>query len=208
MRQLMWSLAALAVASLGGVGFAEDSNQALADAVAREIQSSRAARGYHLDIETLDGTVTVSGEVSRQADRDAVVDLIRGHEGVRSVRDKITVRDGSARAVVGFDGAPAIPSASAEGPVQQVVEPEPVMDYAGGIAPFSDAPALPPYAWPSYTPYNNFASVAYQTQYPSGAWPFIGPPYPYPMIPSGWRRVSLTWKKGYWWMKFHAHGCH
>jgi hypothetical protein len=46
--------------------------------------------------------------------------------------------------------------------------------------------------------------MAFQTQYPSGAWPFIGPPHPYPMIPSGWRSVNLRWKKGYWWLKFNA----
>lgn len=88
---------------------------------------------------------------------------------------------------------------------ERIMEPAPVSSYAGGIAPYADTPGLPPYSWPAYTPYNNFASMAYQTQYPAGAWPFIGPPHPYPMIPSGWRRVELNWKKGYWWLKFHAH---
>ncbi len=133
-----------------------------------------------------------------------MIDTVRNAPGVLAVRDKIAVRDGATQPaselrpvgeVVSEGNASATP----------VTEPEPVVDYQGGIAPFSDAPVVPPYSWPSYTPYNNFASLAYQTQYPSGAWPFIGPPYPYPMIPSGWRRVSLTWKKGYWWMRFHAH---
>lgn len=207
MRNLKWSLAAVAIASMAaGAGYADDANQTLANAVARGIQTSGKVRGYHLDIEAADGIVTVSGEVARQADRDAVIDLVRGRDGVVAVRDRITVQDQAAQPVAGFENPPtSLPAASGEGPAQQVIEPQPVMDYAGGIAPYSDAPVVPPYAWPSYTPYNNFASMAYQTQYPSGAWPFIGPPYPYPMIPSGWRSVTLTWKKGYWWMKFHAH---
>lgn len=205
MRSIIGSLAAVAVAGLAGVGYG-DSNQELADAVARQIQSSGKVRGYSLDVQTNLGVVTVTGSVATDRDREAVVDLVRGQDGVLAVRDRISVQDEAARPVADFNGpAPTLPAGVTEGPEQQVIEPEPVMDYAGGIAPYSDAPVLPPYAWPAYTPYNNYASVAYQTQYPSGAWPFIGPPHPYPMIPSGWRRVTLTWKKGYWWMRFHAH---
>ena len=85
------------------------------------------------------------------------------------------------------------------------IAPTPVHQFAGGVAAFSNRPTLPPHAWPAYTPYNNYASMAYQTQYPSGAWPYIGPPHPYPMIPAGWRSVSLKWHHGYWWLKFKAH---
>jgi hypothetical protein len=201
----MGSLAAIAVAGLAGVGNA-DSNQELADVVARQIRSSGKVHGYSLDIQTNLGVVTVTGSVASNHDREAVVDLVRAQQGVLAVRDRISVQDAATRPVADFEEPmPMPPSNVTEGPEQQVIEPEPVMDYAGGIAPYSDAPVMPPYAWPAYTPYNNFASVAYQTQYPSGAWPFIGPPYPYPMIPSGWRRVTLTWKKGYWWMRFNAH---
>lgn len=205
MRSIMGSLAAVAVAGLAGVGNA-DSNQELADTVARQIRSSGKVHGYSLDIQTNLGVVTVTGSVASNNDREAVVDLVRAQEGVLAVRDRISVQDAAARPVADFEEpAPMLPAEVTEGPQQQVIEPEPVMDYAGGVAPYSDAPVMPPYAWPAYTPYNNYASVAYQTQYPSGAWPFIGPPYPYPMIPSGWRRVTLTWKKGYWWMRFNAH---
>jgi hypothetical protein len=60
-------------------------------------------------------------------------------------------------------------------------------------------PKMPPYAWPTYAPYNNFSRVAYPTEYPYNAWPFIGPVYPFPKIPPGWRSVSLTWHDGFWW---------
>lgn len=103
------------------------------------------------------------------------------------------------------DAPRTLPGADGGALAKQLAEPAPIASYVGGIAPHSDAPALPPYAWPAYTPYNNYASLAYQTQYPSGAWPFIGPPHPYPMIPSGWRSVNLRWHGGYWWLKFRAH---
>ena len=61
------------------------------------------------------------------------------------------------------------------------------------------APKLPPYAWPTYAPYNNYSRVAYPLSYPYQSWPYIGPIYPYPKIPLGWRSVSLTWQDGFWW---------
>lgn len=214
MRRLVWTLAAIAAAGLSGPSLADDNNQALADQVASQVEKSGKIRGYRLDIETEGGIVTLTGDVANASVREELVDLVRNQPGVLAVRDRIVTRDQSARPAGSVqlinDPAPMseaapISEATQGAATQQVIEPEPVMDYQGGIAPFSDAPIVPPYSWPAYTPYNNFASMAYQTQYPSGAWPFIGPPYPYPMIPSGWRRVSLTWKKGYWWMKFNAH---
>ena len=60
-------------------------------------------------------------------------------------------------------------------------------------------PKMPPYAWPTYAPYNNYSRVAYPEAYPYNAWPFIGPPYPFPKVPLGWRSVKLEWDDGYWW---------
>ena len=60
-------------------------------------------------------------------------------------------------------------------------------------------PKMPPYAWPTYAPYNNFARVAYPEAYPYNAWPYIGPVYPFPKVPLGWRSVKLEWQDGYWW---------
>jgi hypothetical protein len=206
----MWALAATAATGLASPAQADD-NQTLADAVASRVQSIGNVRGYNIDIETQAGIVTLSGTVASASQRESLIDAVRSAPGVLAVRDKVSVRDAATqpaselRPVSQTVTEPA--SAVSEGSAQPgpVTEPDPVVDYQGGVAPFTDAPAVPPYSWPSYTPYNNFASLAHQTQYPSGAWPFIGPPYPYPMIPSGWRRVSLTWKKGYWWMRFHAH---
>ena len=60
-------------------------------------------------------------------------------------------------------------------------------------------PRMPPYAWPTYAPYNNYSRVAYPLAYPYNAWPFIGPCYPFPKVPLGWRSVKLELDDGYWW---------
>ena len=62
-----------------------------------------------------------------------------------------------------------------------------------------NAPRMPPYAWPTYAPYNNYSRVAYPEAYPYNAWPFIGPVYPFPKVPLGWRSIKLEWDDGYWW---------
>ncbi len=74
---------------------------------------------------------------------------------------------------------------------------------AGGPAPVRyDRPAMPAYAWPSYAAYPNYAAVTYPKQYSPTAWPYIGPFYPYPQVPLGWRKVSMRWDDGWWWLEF------
>lgn len=63
-------------------------------------------------------------------------------------------------------------------------------------------PNLPDYAWPSYACYPNYAEVCYPKQYSPKAWPYIGPFYPYPQVPLGWRKTTLEWHDGWWWLDF------
>ncbi len=75
----------------------------------------------------------------------------------------------------------------------------------------ADGPNMPNYAWPSYAASPNYAALQYPTQYSPTAWPYIGPFYPYPQVPLGWRRVSLEWDDGWWWLDFderHIHSHH
>lgn len=72
-----------------------------------------------------------------------------------------------------------------------------------GIAPARfDHPQMPQYSWPSYAPYPNYGAVTYPKQYSPMAWPYIGPFYPYPQVPLGWRKVELKWKDGWWQLDF------
>jgi hypothetical protein len=81
------------------------------------------------------------------------------------------------------------------------LDPTPVFHGQAGMMPNPQyqPPPMPPYAWPSYAPYNNYSRVAQPKLYSHSQWPFIGPMYPYPKVPLGWRRVTLEWQDGSWW---------
>jgi BON domain len=103
---------------------------------------------------------------------------------------------GSARAVQ-YVGGPVAPGG--------VGAPVPMyMPGSGvGIAPARyDHPTMPGYAWPSYAAYPNYAAVTYPKQYSPTAWPYIGPFYPYPQVPLGWRKVTMEWDDGWWFLDF------
>lgn len=94
--------------------------------------------------------------------------------------------------------------------MMQPGEPVPMTGNSGvGIAPARfDHPQMPGYAWPSYAAYPNYGAVTYPKQYSPSAWPYIGPFYPYPQVPLGWRKVTLEWDDGWWNLKFknsHMH---
>lgn len=65
-----------------------------------------------------------------------------------------------------------------------------------------DQPYMPGYAWPTYAAHPNYAGVQYPKQYSPTAWPYIGPFYPYPQVPLGWRKVTLEWDDGWWMLDF------
>jgi hypothetical protein len=74
---------------------------------------------------------------------------------------------------------------------------------SGGVRGASyDNAQMPGYAWPSYAAYPNYAAVTYPQQYSPSAWPYIGPFYPYPQVPLGWRKVALEWDDGWWFLDF------
>ncbi|MBN1394473.1 MAG: BON domain-containing protein [Pirellulales bacterium] len=92
------------------------------------------------------------------------------------------------------------------GPAGYGGQPRPMYTAAAsraGVAPARyDQPSMPNYAWPSYAAYPNYAAVTYPKQYSPTAWPYIGPFYPYPQVPLGWRKVTLEWDDGWWFLDF------
>ena len=74
--------------------------------------------------------------------------------------------------------------------------------YGDGTGIVSDNANLPGYAWPAYAAHPNYGAVSYPKQYSASAWPYIGPFYPYPQVPLGWRKVSLEWDDGWWFLDF------
>jgi len=73
---------------------------------------------------------------------------------------------------------------------------------AGNSQAIFNNPNMPNHAWPTYAQYPNYAQVTYPQQYSASAWPYIGPFYPYPQIPLGWRRSQLEWDDGHWALRF------
>ena len=65
-----------------------------------------------------------------------------------------------------------------------------------------DQPSMPNYAWPAYASHPNYGAVTYPQQYSPSVWPYIGPFYPYPQVPLGWRKVTLEWEDGWWFLDF------
>jgi hypothetical protein len=84
----------------------------------------------------------------------------------------------------------------------------PVGGGGGPIPAAYDQPHMPGYAWPSYAAYPNYAALSYPKQYSPTAFPFIGPFYPYPQVPLGWRKVSLEWDDGWWFLDFQDRNHH
>lgn len=101
-----------------------------------------------------------------------------------------------------LDGAPAV--APAPAPSGYPMEPIPAYRAPAGYGQYTQAPPLPNNAWPTYAPYNNYSRVAYPQVYPCEAFPNIGPFYPYPKAPLGWRNVKMSFDDGHWYLGSHA----
>jgi hypothetical protein len=181
---------------------ASNSNQILADTIATQLRGLGLAAGADVSILVEDGTVTLTGTTRDAPQKERII------REVRNLRGVIVVRDGlrAAGLVLAQGGAP-IPAPLAPmplapqggGPGNPIVEPAP-LGVPGQFSPDMAAPNLPPHAWPTYAPYNNVSRVAYPTAYPYNAFPFIGPYYPFPKVPLGWRKVTLEWEDGHWYL--------
>ncbi len=177
-------------------------NQQLADKIAEKITGTAAANYADVSVYAEKGVVTVTGTCREESQKSAILKVVSNTDGVTLVRDGVKV-------------APAVKQAQAIGPRENPapfalppsagmgfdpnIEPMP-LGQAGGGGGMGAGPNLPPYAWPTYAPYPNMSRVGYPTAYPQNAFPFIGPFYPFPKVPLGWRSVTLSWEDGHWWM--------
>jgi hypothetical protein len=172
-------------------------NQTLADSIANRLRATKVAAGAEVAIVAQDGTVTLTGTVRSPAQHADVVREVRGVSGVTIVRDGL--KNGDVAQVQGSEPIPLPLAPVGPPPLNPVVEPAP-LGIPGQYCADQGAPNLPPYAWPTYAPYNNLSRVAYPASYPYNAFPFIGPYYPFPKVPLGWRKVTLEWDDGYWYI--------
>jgi hypothetical protein len=183
-------------------------NQQLADVVATRLSGTPATQGADVSIDCKDGVVTLKGSCKDKAQLAAIQEMVRVTPGVKLVQTGLKVAPNGVTQAQAMEapaqmsmGPVAMPVSSAVPPSAggPVIEPVP-LGQAGGVMSPNEAPPLPPYAWPTYAPYNNVSRVAYPQAYPYNAFPFIGPYYPFPKVPLGWRSVRLDWEDGHWWI--------
>ncbi|MCU0705050.1 MAG: BON domain-containing protein [Fimbriiglobus sp.] len=188
-------------------------NQKLAEKVAKELSALPGTADVKVITDA--GTVTLLGTCKEDAHKAGILKAVRVVDGVTLVKDGLMVEKAatppapmpSIKQMQAIDGGPRLaPAPSAippgampySGPVgDPSVEPMPLG--AAGAA-MGGSPPLPPYAWPTYAPYPNMSRVAYPSAYPYNAFPYIGPYYPFPKVPLGWRSVTLSWEDGHWWL--------
>jgi hypothetical protein len=190
-------------------------NQKLAEKVAKELAALPGTAD--VKVYTEGGTVTVAGTCKEESHKSGILQAVRVIDGVSLVRDGLKVESAVAagmpvKQAQAFGGGPremAMPSAMPPsgtpipglpfGPVggDPSVEPLPLGPAGGAMG---GPPPLPNHAWPTYAPYPNMSRVAYPSAYPYNAFPYIGPFYPFPKVPLGWRSATLSWEDGHWWL--------
>jgi hypothetical protein len=199
----------LTAVSLGLAGSARcetpnaELNQKLADQIAADLKGSGLIVGARMKVTTLEGVVELMGDVSSQAQADAILQRVAGIEGVTKVESalKVSAVLPTAAAEPPMAAPPALAFGGHHGMMAQPLPSEPV-PLASPSQPAYDqtGPKLPAHSWPTYSPYPNMSRVAYPQAYPYNAFPFIGPFYPFPKVPMGWRSVKLEWEDGHWYL--------
>lgn len=193
-------------------------NQHLADATAEKLKASGAIKGASVNIETRDGVVDLHGSITSDAQHEDILRVVKTVQGVKKIQSWLTVGGSSAEPPAAGPVAMPMPTSpyqrtggQVEGPIGGLPapigaapmiptgEPVPLNGAGPAMVPLDPAgPRLPPHAWPTYAPYNNMSRVAYPQTYPYNAFPYIGPYYPFPKVPLGWRKVVLEWEDGHW----------
>jgi hypothetical protein len=184
-------------------------NPALEHGIAQALRDSGKLFRYRVNVIANGGVVDLLGEVADENQRQIVLTIARSANGVTLVRDFMQISvDPAVMATQVLQPLPTpqplpmpqpLPGGGLPRIDGQLPEPAPIFQPMPGPNPTIQPPPLPPYAWPTYAPYNNYSRVAYPNSYPYEQWPFIGPMYPFPRVPLGWRSVSLTWEDGHWW---------
>lgn len=205
------------------------SNQQVAESIGKALKSA-GLTGYDMEIQYRDGVAALSGSVSSSLQRTQAEEVVRSVSGVQTVNNQLRVAGGQQAA----RGPVARTPRRATAPPQMVAPPQgypqmqsmprrvhPAAMYQGqGMPPQAMAgyqhagpgaahtvynnANLPDYAWPTYASYPNYAQLTYPKQYSASAWPYIGPFYPYPQVPLGWRKATLQWDDGHWSLSFNS----
>lgn len=196
-------------------------NQKIAEEIAGALSSAK-LNGFDIEVRYKSGRATLTGSVANAEQWRTARQVVQQVSGVQSVDNRLAVRNapnGPSAYPAGPELGPnpyARPPVTAAGYSDGPPTAPPGMQTAGAFGPSMgggypgqgnsqavyDMPHLPENAWPATAAYPNYAQVTYPQQYSASAWPYIGPFYPYPQIPLGWRQAQLEWDDGYWNLNF------
>ncbi len=185
-------------------------DNAIAQAIGRALTVKKDAgelRAFNVNLSVSGGTVWMKGYAANEAQRASILASAQNIDGVVQVVNDIAVQ---APAVIQVASAPqraGMAQPQQVRPVAAVQGPSPamMMQSSQGMAQARyEQPNMPNYAWPTYAAYPNYAQINYPRQYSPSAWPYIGPFYPYPQVPLGWRKVTLEWDDGWWFLDFES----
>lgn len=205
-------------------------NQQIANQIGASLK--QANLGHEpIEIRFTQGTATLAGRVSTDEQKATAKRVASGVPGVSYVDDS-KLRVAAKVSPVAFQPATNAAQPPAAGQPMPPMNPMPPNGMPPGMAPGMMAPGmggmpapmsygfpgaapgqnpamfnnpyLPGHAWPGYAQYPNSAAIQYPKQYSASAWPYIGPFYPYPQVPLGWRKVQLEWDDGHWQLDFDS----
>ncbi len=217
----------LTMAAIASASVAFGGNQETADQVASNLKYYGNLSGrYSLDVNVENGTAVLSGYLADQSQLDRVIEIARRSPGVTKVVTTLTVQNTAAQVA----NSPLNGGVTQTAMQQEVLTPISATESAqlaapgsssmavsgnqplpmgantpmpiGGASTQYEQPNLPNHAWPSYAAYPNYAGVCYPKKYCADCFPNIGPFYPYPEVPAEWRKVTLEWHDGYWYLDF------
>ncbi len=197
-------------------------NQEIANQIAGALGQAD-LKGYDIEIRFQNNTALLSGSVATPQQQQLATQVASEVAGVMMVDNRLTVIGDPSAPSLGKTPTPQAGSPYAGQPDPRLMGINPVAYQAaagqpaamGAPAPYGvpaaqashaayDMPHMPNHAWPSYAAYPNYAQVAYPQDYSASAWPYIGPFYPYPQVPLGWREAQLEWDDGHWNLNFNA----
>ena len=202
---------------------APPTNQQMAENIAAALGKAGLS-GYDLEVHYEDGQALIGGAVANPSQRARITQVVSNLNGVQTVDNKVTISP-QAAARRPSPNPYANQAAYGPGPMRAPIHPTAFQPEAGGAPggpmgggmpmppiPMArsnagqvyDSPNLPEHSWPTYAQYPNSAAISYPTEYSASAWPYIGPFYPYPQVPLGWRSAQLDWKDGHWGLNFRS----
>ncbi len=183
-------------------------NQQMAEQIAKALGPVLAS-AHDVEIRFKNGTAVLQGAIGSAREKQMATQIAQRVPGVRQIDNRLQVLQSAPQQTSmiqptnymnyqaphpGQGGHPAMAPHPGQGGA-----PQPGMGAANNVY---NSPHLPESAWPSYANYPNYAQVSYPSEYSASAFPYIGPFYPYPQVPLGWRAAQLEWDDGSWKLNF------